>query len=148
MPGAAVRRGRGGRRLVLHPDGLQRADPGGSQRIAPRHPRPLHPRQTPELRPVPLGAGGDRDQQAGAESGPARPKVAALPIIKAQPEPVEWLRGRLGVGFSVPTLMSISMAGPDPESITLILNAVRDAFVKEVATRDQKDRAERIEELK
>jgi capsular exopolysaccharide synthesis family protein len=76
------------------------------------------------------------------------PKVAELPIVREQSDPLAWLEKQVKADFSVaPEIMSISMSGDDPKAVALLLNAIRDAYIKEVVQRDRKLRNERYDDL-
>jgi hypothetical protein len=73
------------------------------------------------------------------------PKVANLPLIASQVEPVEWLEKEVQVDFSVaPEIMRISMAGVNTEDLEVLVNAIRVAYLVEVVDKERGARRERI----
>src|SRR5262249_29009898 len=64
-----------------------------------------------------------------------------LAIVRAQSNPVGWLEQELQADFTVsPEIMKISLKGTDPDELLVVLNAIRDAYVREVVNRDRNDR--------
>jgi len=62
-----------------------------------------------------------------------KPGISQLPYIRNQVDPVMWLRRNLRVRFADQAeILEISMTGDDPEQITAIVNAVKDAYMTEV----------------
>jgi capsular exopolysaccharide synthesis family protein len=77
------------------------------------------------------------------------PKVAELPVVRQQANPLTWLEAQVHADFSIaPEIMAITMSGDDPKAVELILNAVRDAYLKEVVGRERKIRNEQLDELR
>src|SRR5262249_50789127 len=76
-------------------------------------------------------------------------EVRKLPVVREQEDALAWLEGRLEVDFDLsPELMRVSMTGEDPDALKTLVNAVVQAYVREAVSREQKQRAERVEELK
>jgi hypothetical protein len=75
------------------------------------------------------------------------PKVATLPAVKDQPNPVAWLEENLRVEFPVSELMRISFrAGPVQTRVALV-NAVTLAYLREAVKKERNDRGERLKKL-
>lgn len=73
-----------------------------------------------------------------------RPGVAQLPSIRAEVDPVAWLRQQLSVSFPGNTeILEIAMNGEDPKEVVTIVNAVKDAYMEEVVTRDDESHTRR-----
>jgi hypothetical protein len=75
------------------------------------------------------------------------PRVKDLPIVKNQVEPVTWLEKQVAAEFNG-EILRISINGSDPEQITLLLDAVRDNYLKEAVGKDHKKRLDHLEQLK
>jgi capsular exopolysaccharide synthesis family protein len=76
------------------------------------------------------------------------PKVATLPIVHAESEPAAWLEKNLKVDFLIgPEIMSIALEGDDPKSMAVIVDAVRNAYMKEIVNKEHDIRMRRLEQL-
>jgi capsular exopolysaccharide synthesis family protein len=75
-------------------------------------------------------------------------EVAALNLVPASQEPVEWLEKKVQVDFLVaPEVMSISMIGNNSEELVVLVNAIREAYLREVINRGRVTRQERLARL-
>lgn len=73
-----------------------------------------------------------------------KPGVAQLPCIRQEADPVGWLRNRLSVSFPGNTeILEIAMKGEEPRELVTIVNAVKDAYMDEVVSRDDESHARR-----
>lgn len=71
-------------------------------------------------------------------------EISELPLIKEQDDPVLFLQDKLRVLFPGESeLMRIAMRGEDPAQLVAIVNAVRDAYYREVVLRDNAERLEK-----
>jgi polysaccharide biosynthesis transport protein len=71
-----------------------------------------------------------------------------LPTIREQPDPAGWLGRELKAGFYEGSpLMWVSLSGPRGADLAPILNAVGDAFTKEVAETYRRELNDKIEQL-
>lgn len=80
----------------------------------------------------------------------AKPDIAALATIRAQTNPAEWLEEQLVVEF-VPAgseLMRLSLSGQSPDDLATIVNAVTNAYLDEIVTKDYHDRLRTSEQLR
>ena len=60
--------------------------------------------------------------------------VAAYRMVREQADPVAWLRDTLSVEFAAGSeVMEISLSGSDPEELAGLVNAVKKAYMDEVA---------------
>ena len=76
------------------------------------------------------------------------PEVAALPLIRDKVDPIEWLEKKILVDFAAgPEIMIISMLGDRPEEMSKIVNAVREAYLKEIVNKEQNTRLKRLDML-
>ncbi len=78
-----------------------------------------------------------------------RQDVAGLSIIKEQLEPEEWLMKELRVDFpSGPELMQFSLTGDRPQELKVLVSAVRDEYLSNYGSITQKDRQQRVKNLR
>jgi polysaccharide biosynthesis transport protein len=76
-------------------------------------------------------------------------KVAELRMVKSQPEPEVWLEKHLQADYSVaPEVFRIALSGDDPEELKKLVTAVREAYLKEIADKEDQQRFGRLEKLK
>jgi capsular exopolysaccharide synthesis family protein len=74
-----------------------------------------------------------------------QPKVSELETIRAQPEPLEWLEKELQADFTVaPEVLKISISGDNPTDLVAIVDAVREAYRKEVLEKERSARQARL----
>ena len=73
--------------------------------------------------------------------------VANLPVVKEQPEPLDWLAKKLAVDFEGPEILRITLAADDPEQAKVLVNAVLDAFFKEVVNQSLVIRETKLRQL-
>ena len=67
-----------------------------------------------------------------------KPGISPLPYIRNELDPVNWLRKQIVVSFPGNTeILEIAMRGDDPDQLVAIVNAVKDAYMDEVVTRDE-----------
>jgi hypothetical protein len=76
------------------------------------------------------------------------PKVAALPTIKGQEEPSEWLSKAIQVQYSPESMIvRLSLDGGPRRELAVILNAVVDAYMTGVIDTEFNDRLQRLQHL-
>jgi len=76
------------------------------------------------------------------------PKVAKLEIVKQQIEPVEWLEKEVEGDFSVaPEILRISMKGDKPEQMTVLVDAIAQAYKREIIDNEKNLRLEKLRTL-
>ena len=74
--------------------------------------------------------------------------VAALPMLRAQPDPVRFLEEELLVEKSDGSeLLKPKLSGDDPQAITMIVNAIHRAYFREVVDNDLLRKKERLKSL-
>jgi capsular exopolysaccharide synthesis family protein len=74
------------------------------------------------------------------------PDVAELSILAKQPDPVEWLEKEVQVDFSVaPEILRISMSGLDTDELVVLVDALREAYLREVVDKDKSQRKVRMD---
>ena len=77
-----------------------------------------------------------------------QPGISDLETIRTKAYPLEWLEDSIAVDtYNSPEILKISLAGGNPEDITKIVNAVKDAYLDEVVLADRKHRITRLNEL-
>jgi succinoglycan biosynthesis transport protein ExoP len=75
-------------------------------------------------------------------------KIAQLSLLREQIDPVDWLEKELQVDFTVaPEVIRIALSGDKPDELVKLVDAVREAYKKEVLTKSQGDRRERLDYL-
>jgi capsular exopolysaccharide synthesis family protein len=75
-------------------------------------------------------------------------KVKELRSLPSGGDPLVWLEQRIEVDFSVaPEMMRIGMTGEHPQELTAIVNAVREAYFKEVRRLEAEGRQKRLNKL-
>jgi capsular exopolysaccharide synthesis family protein len=71
-----------------------------------------------------------------------------LPVVREQGDPVGWLEKEIQADYNVaPEIMRITLKGPDSEQLLLILNAVREAYLREVLNKDHTARVSHLRQL-
>lgn len=74
--------------------------------------------------------------------------VANLPLVKQQDDPVAWLSEELKVSFSpLAEVINLSFSGENPRAIKAILDAVIEAYEKNVINVEAEERLRRLEYL-
>ena len=77
------------------------------------------------------------------------PSISQLPLIKNQADPVEWLQNELTLKFpGEAEILMITMSGEEIDQIVKIVDAVVDAYFKEVVEKGVSDRGKKEERLK
>ena len=76
------------------------------------------------------------------------PEVAALPVLKEQPDAVRFLEEELQIDFSDGSeLIKPKLSGDDPRAITMIVNAIHRAFFKEVVDAERRRKLVRLKQI-
>jgi capsular exopolysaccharide synthesis family protein len=79
----------------------------------------------------------------------ARPDAAALPSVRNNPDPVGGLERDLKTDFSVsPEILRITLSGPEPKELTVLLDAVREAYLAEGVNKEATDKRAGLGRLK
>ncbi len=77
-----------------------------------------------------------------------QPEVARLPSIQEQLDPVQWVAENLSVRFPGNSeFMNVSFSSTRPEETAVLVNAIVDAYMREVVDTEQRERRERLSEL-
>ena len=75
-------------------------------------------------------------------------KVAQLPVIREQSDPVAWLEKQVVADFSAgPELLRIQLTGDAPDQQLAIVAAIRDAYLREVRAKENSVRDSRYKKL-
>jgi hypothetical protein len=78
-----------------------------------------------------------------------QPGVAELDVIKKQKDPVSWLEKNLHVDNPHQgAILRVGLSGGKPKELAVLVNAVADAYLKEVVNRDRSQVVERLNKLK
>lgn len=76
------------------------------------------------------------------------PEVAALPMLKAQDDPVRYLEEELQIDVADGSeLIKPKLSGDDPRAITMIVNAIHDAYFSEVVEAERKRKQARLKQI-
>ena len=76
------------------------------------------------------------------------PEIAKLQCVKRRATPVRWLQDELEVNFPGDAeIMRVSLVGDEPKESALLLNAIVDAYLREVVDMERKRRNDRLNEL-
>jgi capsular exopolysaccharide synthesis family protein len=71
-----------------------------------------------------------------------------LAMFRAEPDPAAWVEKQVKADFTVaPEILKLTIQGSDPDELLLVLNTVREAYLREVVNRDRNDRASRLRQL-
>jgi polysaccharide biosynthesis transport protein len=77
------------------------------------------------------------------------PKVAKLSIVQQQIEPVEWLEKEVKADFAIaPEVLRISMSGDKPEQLVVLVDAIAQAYRREIVDNEKNQRRERLNMLR
>ncbi len=76
------------------------------------------------------------------------PRVLKTRLLSGQEDPLGFLEKHIVADFKLaPQILRISMVGNDPDGQVLIVNAVREAYMKEIVNRGESDRAAQVQRL-
>src|SRR5262245_38653043 len=76
-------------------------------------------------------------------------EVARLPVLQGSRAPEEWIERHLQVDFSIaPEIMSISMVGERPQELKVIVDAIRDVYLRDIVGEEKQRRNRRLNALK
>jgi hypothetical protein len=77
------------------------------------------------------------------------PKVESLPVVKQQDDPVTWLERQVQADFSTaPEILRIAMTGENTQELTILVDAIRKAYLVEIVQKENKVRQVRLDQLK
>jgi len=76
------------------------------------------------------------------------PNVAALSMLREQPDPVRYLEEELRIEFQEGSeIIKVLLSGEDPRAISLIVNSIQDAFFREVVDEEILRKKARLKQL-
>jgi capsular exopolysaccharide synthesis family protein len=76
------------------------------------------------------------------------PKIASLEILKKQPDPIEWLNEELQIGFTNGSeVLQIALRGDRPGDVALLVNAITQAYLREIVDKVKAQRVARYDKL-
>jgi len=71
-----------------------------------------------------------------------------LATLRAQSDPVAWLEKEIVADYTVaPEILRISLKGSQPDELVLVLNALREAYMREMLNKDRNERVVRLKQL-
>jgi len=77
------------------------------------------------------------------------PKVAQLSVLTKEVEPIEWLEKEIKVDFSTaPEVLRIMMTGDKPEELSILVDAICKAYLREIIENGKNQRRERLNTLR
>lgn len=77
-----------------------------------------------------------------------QPAVAERPTISEEPQPVAWLAQNLKVESKLgPEILTVSLAGDHADDLPIIVNAVVQSYIQELATKERAKQPVRVEQL-
>src|SRR5262249_5972918 len=74
-------------------------------------------------------------------------EVKNLPVVPEQPDPIDWLVRQVQAEFTSAESMQIRITGNDPQAVKILVDAVRDAYIREAAPAEQKEKLARLSKL-
>jgi capsular exopolysaccharide synthesis family protein len=76
-------------------------------------------------------------------------KVADLRLVHEQADPVAWLEKNIRADYATaPEILSISLNGDRPEDLVLLVDVIREAYLREVVNRERNELQSRLNHLK
>jgi capsular exopolysaccharide synthesis family protein len=76
------------------------------------------------------------------------PKVAELSVVREQPDPLDWLERNVQADFNIAgAIMRISISGDRPQELVVLVDAVREAYLKEFIEKEQLEKTEQLTTL-
>jgi capsular exopolysaccharide synthesis family protein len=76
------------------------------------------------------------------------PKVATLAILNDKADPIQWVEKEIKADYTIaPEILSISMTGDHPDELSILVEAIRDAYLQEIVNREQTELNTRLERL-
>jgi polysaccharide biosynthesis transport protein len=81
-------------------------------------------------------------------SAMSQPDVSNLPLIKNEPNAINWLEGQLKIDFNLgPEFMKVSIEGNNGDELKTIITAVTESYLKDVVNKDKAKRLARLDQL-
>ena len=72
-----------------------------------------------------------------------------LTMLQGVPDPVGFLEKQIQADYSIaPEIMRIMLKGDPPDELLIVLDTIRDAYLREVLNKDRTDRQAQLEQLK
>jgi succinoglycan biosynthesis transport protein ExoP len=76
-----------------------------------------------------------------------KPEVAALPVVRQQLDPIQWIEDQLLCEFSAPEILRLRLTGRDPGETETLLAAISEAYLREVGNKERYERGELLQQL-
>jgi capsular exopolysaccharide synthesis family protein len=71
-----------------------------------------------------------------------------LAVLRSKADPVGWLEKEIQADFTIaPEILRITLKGANPDELVLLLDGIRDAYLREVINKDRSERAARLDSL-
>jgi capsular exopolysaccharide synthesis family protein len=78
-----------------------------------------------------------------------QPKVAELSMVREHVDPVEWLEKQVQADFTVaPEVLRIAMSGDRPDELVILVDAIREAYRREILDKERFERNDRLNKLR
>lgn len=77
-----------------------------------------------------------------------RPRVRDLTAIRNNSDPVGWLERELKADFKVPGMLQITLDGPDPHDLVVLLDAIREAYLEQGVNKESTDKKAALERVR
>jgi capsular exopolysaccharide synthesis family protein len=76
-------------------------------------------------------------------------KVAELRLVRGQPDPVSWLEKNIKADYATaPEILSISLSGDRPAELVLLVDVIRETYLREIVNRERNELQSRLNHLK
>src|SRR6185312_15920847 len=69
------------------------------------------------------------------------------PVLQAEDDPIDWLAKHLKVEFLGPEILQISLAYDEPDQARILVDAVKDSYLRDIVNRSMTERGERLRRL-
>jgi capsular exopolysaccharide synthesis family protein len=77
-----------------------------------------------------------------------RDEVKNLRVLSEQADPLAWLESEIKVEYNEGSeILTVSLSGAEPDEMVALVNAVTQAYLKEIIDVERKQRSERVEQL-
>jgi capsular exopolysaccharide synthesis family protein len=74
-------------------------------------------------------------------------EVNRLPVLQSEEDPLDWLAKHIKVGFLGPEILQISLSYEDPEQARILVDAVKESYLRDIVNRSLIERGERLKRL-
>lgn len=74
-------------------------------------------------------------------------EVNRLPVLQAQEDPLDWLAKNIRIEFLGPEILQISLSSEDPDQAKVLVDAIKDSYLRDIINRSMMERGERLKRL-